>query len=74
MIDILLGPIYLFVGMAACGIAALRRRGASRPLVWFGLFIAIFGMRMLAEVTAFWGLCLVRPGRTGWSLPGTTCW
>ncbi len=56
MIDIMLGPIYLFVGMAACGIAALRRRGASRPLVWFGLFIAIFGMRMLAEVTSLLGL------------------
>jgi len=56
MIDIMLGTIFLFVGMAACGIAALRRRGASRPLVWFGLFIAIFGIRMLAEVTALLGL------------------
>ena len=56
VIDIMLGTVFLFVGMAACGIAALRRRGASRPLVWFGLFIGIFGMRMLAEVTALLGL------------------
>jgi sigma-B regulation protein RsbU (phosphoserine phosphatase) len=52
MIDIMLGTIFLFVGMAACGIAVLRRRGASRPLVWFGLFIGMFGLRMLAEVTS----------------------
>jgi sigma-B regulation protein RsbU (phosphoserine phosphatase) len=50
VIDIMLGTVFLFVGMAACGIAALRRRGASLPMVWFGLFIGMYGLRMLAEV------------------------
>lgn len=49
--DLMLGSIFVFVGAVACGIAALRRSGASRALVWFGLFIAIFGIRMLAEAT-----------------------
>jgi sigma-B regulation protein RsbU (phosphoserine phosphatase) len=52
VIDIMLGTVFLFVGMAACGIAALRRRGASLSLVWFGLFIGMYGLRMLAEVTS----------------------
>jgi phosphoserine phosphatase RsbU/P len=52
VIDIMLGTIFLFVGMAACSVAALRRRGASLPLVWFGLFIGMYGMRMLAEVAS----------------------
>jgi hypothetical protein len=48
VIDIMLGTVFLFVGMAACCVAALRRRGASLPLVWFGLFIGMYGLRMPA--------------------------
>src|ERR1017187_9264031 len=50
--DILLGTVFLFVGLVACFIAALRRRNELRLLVWFGLFIGMFGMRMLCSVTS----------------------
>lgn len=46
---LLLGTIFLFVGLVACGIAVVRRRQESRVLVWFGLFIGMFGTRMLAD-------------------------
>jgi phosphoserine phosphatase RsbU/P len=45
---ILLGAVFVFVGLSACCIAALRRRAESRLLVWFGLFISMYGLRMLA--------------------------
>jgi sigma-B regulation protein RsbU (phosphoserine phosphatase) len=45
----LLGTVFLFVGLVACCIAAARRRGESRLLVWFGLFIGLYGLRMLAD-------------------------
>ncbi len=46
--SILLGAVFVFVGLCACCIAALRRRAESRLLVWFGLFISLYGLRMLA--------------------------
>ncbi|HEY1984700.1 MAG TPA: PP2C family protein-serine/threonine phosphatase [Terracidiphilus sp.] len=50
--DILLGTVFSFVGLVACCIAGIRRRGEFRLLVWFGVFIGCFGIRMLADVTA----------------------
>ncbi len=49
--DTLLGGVFLFIGFSACLVAALRRSRESRILVWFGLFIGLFGARMLAQVT-----------------------
>lgn len=45
------GAIFVFVGLVACCIAALRRRAESRLLVWAGFFIGMFGVRMLAGAT-----------------------
>jgi hypothetical protein len=50
ILDTLLGALFLFVGLAACLIAALRRRRESRLLVWFGLFIGLYGARILAHI------------------------
>lgn len=49
---IVLGTIFLFIGVAACGLAALRRRGGVRILVWFGIFSAMYGARILAQMPA----------------------
>lgn len=49
VLDILIGPIFSFVGLAACGIAAIRRRGEFRLLLWSGLFIGMYGVRLLAQ-------------------------
>ena len=34
---IMLGTVFLFVGLVACGISAIRGRRKYRILVWFGL-------------------------------------
>jgi sigma-B regulation protein RsbU (phosphoserine phosphatase) len=53
---IILGTIFLFIGLAACGMAALRRRGGVRILVWFGIFSAMYGARILAQAPAGFGI------------------
>jgi sigma-B regulation protein RsbU (phosphoserine phosphatase) len=51
---IVLGTIFLSVGVAACCIAAVRRGNTGRTLVWFGIFSALYGVRLFAAVpTAF---------------------
>ena len=46
---VVLGAWFLLAGLVSCGIALLRRRGQSRVLTWFGLFIGMYGVRLLAE-------------------------
>jgi phosphoserine phosphatase RsbU/P len=48
---IFLGSVFLFIGLAACGITAIRRSGV-RPLLWQGIFSAMYGARILAAVPA----------------------
>ena len=50
ILDVFFGIIFLFIGMIACLIAAFRRRRESMLLVWSGLFIGLFGARILAQV------------------------
>ncbi|MFZ0862983.1 MAG: PP2C family protein-serine/threonine phosphatase [Candidatus Sulfotelmatobacter sp.] len=51
---IVLGTIFLFMGVAACCIAAVRRGNTGRTLAWFGIFSALYGVRLFAAVpTAF---------------------
>jgi uncharacterized membrane protein len=47
---IILGAILLFIGIAACCIAAVRGRAAGRVLAWFGVFSALYGVRLFAEM------------------------
>jgi sigma-B regulation protein RsbU (phosphoserine phosphatase) len=49
---IALGTVFMFVGVMACAIAAIRGRGAVRILVWFGLLSLMWGMRIMASVPA----------------------
>jgi phosphoserine phosphatase RsbU/P len=57
---IILGTIFLFIGVAACCTAAIRGRAAGRVFAWFGVFSAMWGLRLFAEVPAAPGL-LLRP-------------
>jgi phosphoserine phosphatase RsbU/P len=41
--DIIFGSIFLFIGLAACLIAAIRGSGGVRTLVWLGIWSAMYG-------------------------------
>ncbi len=50
----ILGTIFLFVGVGACCIALVRGGNVRRVLGWFGIFSALYGVRLFAAVpTAF---------------------
>jgi len=49
---IILGSVFLFIGLAACALAAIRGRGGVRPLAWQGVFSALYGARILAQSPA----------------------
>jgi phosphoserine phosphatase RsbU/P len=51
-----LGSVFLFVGLTACCIAAVRGRGGVRILVWFGIFAAMNGANILAQVPSVFSL------------------
>jgi phosphoserine phosphatase RsbU/P len=53
---IALGAIFLFIGVASCCIAAVRGSNARRILGWFGIFSALYGVRLFAAVPAAFGL------------------
>jgi len=53
--ELFFGPVFLFVGVCACSVAAIGRRG-FRVLLWFGLFIGMAGARILAGAATTFGL------------------
>lgn len=53
---ILLGAVFVALGLAACGIAAMRGRGGVRILVWFGIFDLLYGVRLFADSPAAFSL------------------
>lgn len=59
--ELLLGAIFSFVGLCALGVAAVRRRGEYRILLWFGLFIGMYGLRILAWNNSLPGLAVNSP-------------
>jgi len=54
--ELFLGPVFSFVGICACSVAAIRRRREFRVLLWFGLFIGMYGARILADAARTLGL------------------
>jgi phosphoserine phosphatase RsbU/P len=50
--DIILGGIFLFMGLAACSIAAIRRRAGVRLFLWLGIWSALYGAGMLVRSPA----------------------
>ncbi len=47
--DILLGLVMLILGAISITASLLRRRGEVLPLRYFGIFTALYGLRLLAE-------------------------
>lgn len=50
--SIVVGSIFVFVGLAACAIAAFRRGRGVRTFVWLGIWSAMYGARQLARSPA----------------------
>lgn len=50
--DIVSAAFFLFIGLLAFGIAAVRRRSGVRILVWIGIWSILFGSNMLAQSSA----------------------
>jgi phosphoserine phosphatase RsbU/P len=50
--DIILGAVFLFIGLAACSIAAIRRRSGVRLFIWLGIWSALYGAGLLAQAPA----------------------
>jgi sigma-B regulation protein RsbU (phosphoserine phosphatase) len=61
MAELFWGPVFSFVGVCACIVAAIRRRSEFRVLLWFGLFIGMYGVRILAGAATTLGLALESP-------------
>ena len=53
LIDIISGTVFVFLGLASFGIAAMRRRSGVRALVWLGIWSAMYGaLRLIDPLTA----------------------
>jgi len=51
VLGIVLGSVFLFAGLVACGFALMRGRQV-RLLLWQGIFSAMYGLRILVQVPA----------------------
>jgi phosphoserine phosphatase RsbU/P len=49
LIGLMLGTLFLTLGLAASVAAALRASRGERDLLWFGLFTALYGLRIVAR-------------------------
>jgi phosphoserine phosphatase RsbU/P len=49
---IILGSVFLFMGLAACSIAGIRRRSEARLFIWLGIWSAMYGASLLAHSSA----------------------
>jgi len=47
--DIAAGALVFILGLVALAVSQLPRRGDTRVMLWFGLFAALYGLRILAE-------------------------
>jgi sigma-B regulation protein RsbU (phosphoserine phosphatase) len=45
--DIVFGAVFLFIGLAACSIAAVRPRSGVRLVIWLGIWSAMYGTGLL---------------------------
>ncbi len=54
--DVISGTFFVFVGLAAWGIAAMRRRSGVRLLIWLGIWSAMYGVHPLLVTLAALGL------------------
>ena len=50
--NIIAGAVFLFMGLAACSLAAIRGRSGVRLFVWLGIWSAMYGTGLLARSPA----------------------
>jgi sigma-B regulation protein RsbU (phosphoserine phosphatase) len=50
--DIVFGAVFLFIGLAACSIAAIRRLSGVRLVIWLGIWSAMYGTGLLGRSPA----------------------
>ncbi|MBL8296052.1 MAG: hypothetical protein JNN08_29685 [Bryobacterales bacterium] len=50
--DIMIGSVFLFVGLAACGIAGIRRLRGTRIFAWLGIWSTMYGAMHLSQSQA----------------------
>ena len=50
--DIVFGSLFLFIGLAACSIAAIRPRSGIRLVMWLGIWSAMYGTGLLCRSSA----------------------
>jgi len=53
MADIIFGPVFLFIGLAACAIAAISGRRGTRIFIWLGIWSALYGASQLSQSRVF---------------------
>ena len=47
--DVALGAILIVIGIASAVISRVRRGGNTSSLLWFGVFTALYGLRLIAD-------------------------
>ncbi len=52
LLAITFGAVFLFIGLVACSLAAVRRRSGMRLFVWVGIWSGMYGTRLLIESPA----------------------
>ena len=52
VVDIISGTVFVFLGLLACGIAAMRRRADAGILVWMGIWSAMYGVLRFGDSLA----------------------
>ncbi len=52
LVDIMSGAVFLFIGLAACSLAAVRRRSGARLFVWLGIWSGMYGAQLLIDSPA----------------------
>ncbi|HET7213507.1 MAG TPA: PP2C family protein-serine/threonine phosphatase [Terriglobia bacterium] len=50
--QIIFGTFFLFIGLAACSVAAIRRHSGARLFIWLGIWSSLYGASMLAKSQA----------------------
>ena len=47
--NVIVGAILIIVGIASIAVSRVRRSTDAQTLLWFGVFVLLYGMRLLAE-------------------------
>ena len=53
LVEIIAGAFFLFIGLAGCSIAAIRRWSGTRLLLWLGTWSATYGIGLLIQSPSF---------------------